>query len=1178
MSETKKEMKSMDGNMAAAHVAYAFTEVAAIYPITPSSPIAEYIDDWAAAGKRNIFGNVIRVVELQSEAGAAGAVHGALQSGVLSSTYTASQGLLLMIPNMYKMSGELLPAVLHVTARSLSTHALSIFGDHSDVYAVRQTGFAMLASGSVQEVMDLGSVAHLAAIKGRVPFLHFFDGFRTSHEIQKIEVIDYNQLAGLLDYTALEEFRHRALNPENPVTRGTSQNPDIYFQMREASNRYYDAIPDMVEGYMREISNITGREYLPFNYYGAKDAEYVIVAMGSVTETLKEVIDVLVSQGEKVGLLSVHLYRPFSKKYFMKVIPSTVRRIAVLDRTKEPGANGGPLYREVREIFYTADKSPIVVGGIYGLSSKDVTPGRLLPVFDNLKSFEPKNFFTVGIIDDVTFRSLPIGEQRYLGPKNTFAAKFYGLGADGTVGANKNSMKIIGDNTGLYAQAYFAYDAKKSGGLTVSHLRFCKDPIKSTYLIHHPSFVACHVPSYIYQYDVLDGLDREGTFLLNSIWDAEETKRRLPDRMKKYLADYEIKFYVINATKIAEDLGLGNRTNSIMQAAFFKLSGVIEYEKAVEYMNKAIKKSYGLKGEHVVKMNIDAIAHAAEGLIKIEIPSEWKNISLLKSNNIFGKKSFVNKVFEPMNVQEGNQLSVSAFIDRPDGTFPQGTAALEKRGIAVKVPEWIPANCIQCNQCSYVCPHAVIRPFLLDAKEAASLPGGIPVLDGKGKDLDAYKFRIQVSVLDCTGCGNCADICPAKEKALVMMPLDSQLDQANNWMHMHHNVTYKDTVLPKTTIKGSQFAQPLFEFSGACSGCGETPYIKLLTQLFGDRMMIANATGCSSIYGGTAPSTPYTVNAKGRGPSWASSLFEDAAEYGYGMYLGVEHMKQRIIDLTKKFLEGGLSPETKLALGEWIENRNDAQKSIEITARLIPLLEAESDNSAKEILSLRQYLIKKSVWSIGGDGWAYDIGFGGLDHVIASGEDINLLVLDTEVYSNTGGQSSKSTPTAAVAKFAAAGKRIRKKDLGMMAMSYGYVYVAQIAMGASQMQTLRAIQEAEAYPGPSLVIAYSPCINHGLRNGMGKSQKEEKLAVESGYWATYRFNPLLEKEGKNPFTLDSKEPDWTKFQDFLSGEVRYSSLKKQFPEAADELFQAAETNAKWRYNSYRRLAALDYSK
>jgi pyruvate-ferredoxin/flavodoxin oxidoreductase len=1167
----KKKMKSMDGNNAAAYVAYAFTEVAAIYPITPSSTMAEYVDEWSAHDKKNIFGDKVKVVELQSEGGAAGTLHGSLQAGALTTTFTASQGLLLMIPNMYKISGELLPAVFHISARSLSAQALSIFGDHSDVCSARQTGFAMLATGSVQEVMDLGGVAHLASIKSRVPFMHFFDGFRTSHEIQKIEVIDYEIFSELLDRDALDAFRKRALNPADPVTRGTAQNPDIYFQEREASNSYYNAVPEIVEGYMKEISRVTGRNYSLFDYYGAPDAENIIIAMGSVTETVRETIDYLNAAGEKYGLVAVHLYRPFSAKHFLQAVPSTVKRIAVLDRTKEPGANGEPLYLDVRDVYYGRPGAPLIVGGRYGLSSKDTTPAQIIAVYENLKLPEPKNRFTVGIVDDVTFTSLPVGGNISVVPSGTYEAKFYGLGSDGTVGANKNSIKIIGDNTDMYAQAYFAYDSKKSGGITISHLRFGKKPIQSTYLVTTPDFVACHVPSYLDRYDMIRGLKQGGTFLLNSVWDVEETKKRIPGRFKKYFADNDINLYIINATVIAEEIGLGTRTNSIMQAAFFKLSNVIPYDLAVKEMKGAIEKTYGKKGDDIVSMNYAAIDKGAENVVKIEIPAEWKSAVASAEDGDTSIPEFVKKIVIPMNNQDGDSLPVSAFRDMADGTFPPGTSAYEKRGIAVHVPEWQPDNCIQCNQCSYVCPHAVIRPFLLNEAEAAAAPASAVLVQGKGKGLDIYKYRIQVSPLDCTGCGNCADTCPAKEKALVMKPLETQLPNQDNWIYMNGKVTYKSDIIDRKTVKGSQFCQPLFEFSGACAGCGETPYIKLLTQLYGDRMMIANATGCSSIYGGSAPATPYTVNAEGRGPSWASSLFEDNAEYGFGMSLGVEKIRDRIAGLAKSLIDSGASAPLKEALAAWVDSMNNGEASVKTSQALIPLLEKEKTGPAAEIFKLKDYLMKRSVWVIGGDGWAYDIGYGGLDHVLASGDDINVLVLDTEVYSNTGGQSSKATPVAAVAKFAAAGKRIRKKDLGMMAMSYGYVYVAQVAMGANQNQYMKAVLEAEAYPGPSLIIAYSPCINHGLRAGMGKTQHESKIAVESGYWQLYRYNPLLEAEGKNPFTLDSKEPDWSKFQDFLAGEVRYTSLQKEFPDEAGDLFKAAEQNAKWRYNSYKKL-------
>jgi pyruvate-ferredoxin/flavodoxin oxidoreductase len=1176
---TKKKFVTCDGNYAAAHVAYMFSEVAAIYPITPSSTMAEYVDEWSANGRKNIFNQTVRVVEMQSEAGAAGAVHGSLQSGALTSTFTASQGLLLMIPNMYKISGELLPGVFHVSARSLAAQALSIFGDHSDVMSTRQTGFAMLATGSVQEIMDMAAVAHLTSIKTRIPFLHFFDGFRTSAEVQKIEVIDQEDLVKLLDWKSLQEFRDRALNPEHPVTRGTAQNPDIYFQSREAANRFYDVVPDVVEAYMQEINKIIGREYHPFTYYGSKDAENIVIAMGSVTETLKEVIDYLVEKGEKIGLITVHLYRPFSVKYFMKVCPSTVKRICVLDRTKEPGANGDPLFLDIKELFYGKANAPVIVGGRYGLSSKDTTPGQMMAVIKNLKLKEPKNQFTVGIVDDVTFKSLPVEPEVNVIKKGTFEGKFYGIGADGTVGANKNSIKIIGSTTDKYSQAYFAYDSKKSGGITISNLRFGDTPIRAPYLVISPDFVACHVPSYLDKYDMLAGLKKGGTFLLNSIWDVEETKKRIPDHMKKYMADNEINFYIINATAIAEEIGLGNRTNTIMQSAFFKISGVIPYEKAVEEMKKAIVKDFGKKGEEIVKMNHAAVERGGT-VTKIEIPKDWKN---LKANYVITKlkgdiPEFINNVAIPINSLKGDDLPVSVFAGREDGTFPAGTTAFEKRGIAVNVPEWIPENCIQCNQCSYVCPHACIRPFLFNEKEASGMPKDSKLIKANGKALEGLQYKIQVSVLDCTGCSNCADVCPSKTKALVMKPLEGQLAEIERWNYIEKNVTYKDTLMPKdAAIKNTQFAQPLFEFSGACAGCGETPYIKLITQLFGDRMIVSNATGCSSIYGGSAPSTPYTVNQQGKGVAWANSLFEDNAEYGLGIAVGTRQIRERIALIMKGALES-VGTQTKEAFNEWIAGMNNAAQSVTATEKVRAALKNEKNPVAAEIKKLDQYLVKKSVWSFGGDGWAYDIGYGGLDHVIATGEDINLLVLDTEVYSNTGGQASKSTPIGAIAKFAASGKRVRKKDLGMMAITYGYCYVAQVSMGASQSQYLKAIREAEAFPGPSLIIAYAPCINQGLRAGMGKSQSQAKLAVESGYWHLYRYNPTLEKQGQNPFQLDSKEPNWAEFQNFLGSEVRYSSLKKAFPAEATELFKAAEENAKWRYKSYQRFAAMDYAK
>ncbi len=1167
-----------DGNQAASHVAYMFSEVACIYPITPSSTMAEYVDEWAANGLKNMFGEEVKVVEMQSEAGAAGALHGALQAGALCTTFTASQGLLLMIPNMYKIAGELLPGVFHVSARTVAAHALSIFGDHSDIYATRQTGFAMLASGSVQEIMDLAGVAHLTAIKSRIPFMHFFDGFRSSAEVQKIEYLEMEDLKKLVDWDALETFRNSALNPEHPVTRGTAQNPDIFFQAKEAINRFYEPIPDLVNAYMQEINKLTGRDYKPFTYYGSPDAENIIVAMGSVTETIKETIDYLAEKGEKLGLVTCHLYRPFSSKYFFDVLPKNIKRITVLDRTKEPGADGEPLYLDIRSIFYDTGMKPMILGGRYGLSSKDTTPAMMMSVFENMKLKEPKNHFTVGIVDDVTFTSLPVLPDINVCCTGTYAAKFYGLGSDGTVGANKNSIKIIGDTTDKYCQAYFAYDSKKSGGITTSHLRFGDKPIRSPYLVNSPDFVACHVPSYLDKYDMLKGLVRKGTFLLNSIWDVEETKHRLPDHMKKYMAENKINFYIINATQIAEELGLGTRTNTIMQAAFFKVANVIPYDKAESEMKKAIYKTYGRKGEDVVNMNYAAIDKGSE-VIKVEIPAEWANIKLEKKADTRNVPAFIKEVMEPINSLKGDELPVSAFLGREDGTFPAGTSQYEKRGIAVNVPEWQPNECIQCNQCSYVCPHAAIRPFLLTEEEAKNAPAGSDTIQGIPGALKAYRFRIQVSVLDCTGCSNCADVCPSKNKALIMKPLETQHDQIERWTYMHEKVGYKDTVVDRfVNVKNSQFAQPLFEFSGACAGCGETPYIKSITQLFGERMVVSNATGCSSIYGGSAPSTPYTTNKNGHGPAWANSLFDDNAEYGYGISLGANKMRSRIALRMKENIDN-VSAATKEAFEEWLGVFDNGEASKAASAKVVDACSNEKAPVAAEILSLKQYLVKKSHWIFGGDGWAYDIGYGGLDHVLASGEDVNVLVLDTEVYSNTGGQASKSTPVGAVAKFAASGKKIRKKDLGIMAMSYGYVYVAQVAMGANNAQFFKALKEAEAYPGPSLIIAYSPCINHGLRDGMGKTQAQTKAAVEAGYWHNYRYNPLLEAEGKNPFTLDSKEPDWSKFQEFLKSEVRYTSLVKAFPKEAEVLFKAAEENSRWRYRQYQRLAsAPDFAK
>lgn len=1173
----EKQFMTCDGNAAAAHIAYMFSEVSCIYPITPSSPMAENVDEWAAKGRKNMFGETVRVIEMQSEAGAAGAVHGSLQAGALTSTYTASQGLLLMIPNMYKIAGELLPCVFHVSARALAAHALNIFGDHADVYAARQTGFAMLASGSVQEVMDLSAVSHLTAIKSRVPFVNFFDGFRTSHEIQKIEALDMEDLRGLVDMEALQAFRSRSLNSETPVTRGTAQNPDIYFQGREACNKFYELVPDLVAGYMDEISKLTGRKYRPFDYYGAPDAENIIIAMGSITDTIREVIDYKLAQGEKVGLIAVHLYRPFSAKYFMEAVPASVKRITVLDRTKEPGANGDPLYLDVKDIFYGKANAPLIVGGRYGMGSKDVTPAQIIAIYKNMALNEPKNQFTVGIVDDVTFKSLPLEQEVKVTSDSTYEAKFYGLGSDGTVGANKNSIKIIGGATNKYCQAYFAYDSKKSGGFTASHLRFGDEPIRSTYLVTTPDFVACHVPAYIHQYDVLKGLKKGGSFLLNSLWDAEETAKHMPNHMKKYLADNEINFYIINGTKIGQELGLGNRTNTIMQSAFFKITNVIPYELAVKEMKAAIVKSYGTKGEAIVNMNYAAVdAGGKEGnLVKVNVPAEWKNLPDEMPGHDGNRPEFIRNVVDVMNAQKGDDLPVSAFVGREDGTFPCGTAKYEKRGIAVNVPEWQVENCIQCNQCAYVCPHAAIRPFLMTNEELAAAPAGTQSKPAIGKELAGYQFRIQVSPLDCTGCGNCADVCPAKTKALVMKPLESQEVEMPRWEYMDKKVGYKQVVEPNN-VKNSQFVQPLFEFSGACAGCGETPYIKLITQLFGERMMVANATGCSSIYGASAPSTPYCTNYKtGRGPAWANSLFEDNAEFGFGMAEGANRLRERV----KRLLEENMSAfsaAVQAAATAWIAGFDDKDQTLALSDALLAALEKETAPVAKEILSLKAYFTKKSQWIFGGDGWAYDIGYGGVDHVLASGHDVNILVVDTEVYSNTGGQSSKSTPTGAVAKFAASGKRVRKKDLGMMAMSYGYVYVAQVAMGANQAQYIKALKEAEAYPGPSLIIAYAPCINHGLKASMGKSQAEEKKAVECGYWQLYRYNPLLECEGKNPFQLDSKEPDFSKFREFLMGEVRFNSLVKAAPADAEKLFETTEANAKWRYEGYKRHAEMKY--
>ncbi len=1170
-----KKFKTMDGNCAAAHCAYAFTEVAAIYPITPSSTMAEYVDQWSANGLKNIFGQTVEVVEMQSEAGAAGAVHGSLQGGALTTTFTASQGLLLMIPNMYKIAGELLPTVFHVSARALAAHALNIFGDHQDVMACRQTGFALLASGSVQETMDLGGVAHLASIKGRVPFLHFFDGFRTSHEIQKIEVMDYEDLKGLVDWDALKSFKDNALNPEHPVLRGTAQNPDIYFQGREASNTFYDKIPDIVADYMAEITKITGREYKPFNYYGAPDATKVIVAMGSVCEALEETVDYLNARGEKVGVVKVHLYRPFSAKYFFDVMPETVKEIAVLDRTKEPGSLGEPLYLDICNLYTGKANAPRIIGGRYGLGSKDTTPTQLATVFAELDKKDAKNGFTIGIVDDVTNLSLENIEKINAAPEGATRCKFWGFGSDGTVGANKDAIKIIGDNTDLYAQAYFDYDSKKSGGVTMSHLRFGKQPIKSTYLLDEADYIACHKPAYIYQYDILEGLKRGGTFLLNCVWSPEELEERLPAAMKRYIAENEIKFYTINAVKIASSIGLGERINMVTQSAFFKLANVIPIDEAVPLLKDAIKRTYGKKGDKIVAMNCEAVDKALDAIVEINVPASWRDAKDEVKAEKKDVPEFITKIVEPVNAQRGNKLPVSTFAGIEDGTFMQGTSQYEKRTVAVMVPEWDVAKCIQCNQCSLVCPHAAIRPILLNEEEAANAPASFEVKDAVGPQLKGLKFRMQVSPRDCLGCGVCANVCPEKVQALKMVPVDTAVDNdADNWEYAM-TVSIKDDLMTKDTVKGSQFAKPLLEFSGACAGCGETPYIKLITQLFGDRMMVANATGCTSIWGGSAPSMPYTKNAEGKGPAWANSLFEDNAEFGLGMAVAVRKIRETLKAKMEEAISAGVDAKTADAFRAWIDGMNDAEASKAATKEVIEALKSADMNVAgvKDVAERTDFLVKRSNWAFGGDGWAYDIGYGGLDHVIASGEDINIFVVDTEVYSNTGGQSSKATPTAAVAKFAASGKKVKKKDLGMIATTYGYVYVAQIALGANPAQAIKALREAESYPGPSLIIAYAPCINHGIKakGNMANSIAEEKKAVDTGYWHLWRYNPTLKDEGKNPFTLDSKEPTG-QIRDFLEGENRYLMLKQAFPEVAEDLFTKAEKDLLERYENYKRMA------
>ncbi len=1175
---TKKVLKSMDGNEAAAYTSYAFTEVAGIYPITPSSPMADKVDLWAAQGKKNLFGSTVNVVEMQSEAGAAGTVHGSLQAGALTTTYTASQGLLLKVPNMYKIAGELLPGVIHVSARSIAAQALSIFGDHQDIYAARQTGFAMIASNSVQEAMDLGGVAHLSAIKGSIPFLHFFDGFRTSHEIQKIEVMDYEVYRSLIDFDKVDEFRKRALNPEHPVMRGSAQNDDIYFQTREAQNKYYEAIPDIVADYMSEISKVTGREYAPFVFYGAKDATDIIISMGSVNETIKETIDYLVAQGRKIGLLNVHLYRPFSKDYFFKALPQTVERIAVLDRTKEPGSAGEPLFVDVVAMF-NGKKSPLIIGGRYGLSSKDTTPAQIVAVYDNLAN-EQKHPFTIGIIDDVTHLSLEVDNSIDVAHETVTECLFYGLGSDGTIGANKNTIKIIGEQTDLYAQAYFAYDSKKSGGVTRSFLRFGKDPIRSTYYVDKPHFISCSRDAYLDKYDMIDGLRPNGTFLLNTVSSPEEVINLLPNKVKRLLAEKNAKFYIIDAVNSALEIGLGNRTNMIMQSAFFKLNEqIMPYDEAEKHMKDYAKQLYGRKGDEIVNMNIKAIESGTKGLVEVAVDPAWKDLEdevLMLDPN---RPEFVKKVVDPVNSIKGYELPVSAFTGYEDGTFEVGTTAYEKRGIADFVPNWLPENCIQCNQCAYVCPHAVIRPFLLNDEEMKNAPADLETLKAIGKNADGLQYKIQISTLDCTGCEVCVNVCPGKKgvKALEMKPIHDEIEagEVENTTYMFEKVSEKRDVYGVSNVKGSQFAKPLFEFSGACAGCGETPYVKLVTQLFGDRMIVANATGCSSIYGGSAPVTPYTTNEAGEGPAWANSLFEDNAEFGFGMAIASETLRNRIHNLMLDNVNE-VSGRLQELMNTWIENRGSGDITREIRDELVSELKACDKEFAKNILKHEDQLVKKSVWIFGGDGWAYDIGFGGLDHVIANNLDVNILVLDTEVYSNTGGQSSKASQIGSIAQFTATGKEVAKKDLAAIAMTYGHVYVAQCALGSSQNQFLKAIKEAEAHNGPSIVIAYSPCIAHGIKGGMGNSIAQEKNAVDAGYWMTFRYNPALEAEGQNPLTIDSKEPNWDLHREFLLSERRYAALKVVNSEKLDELIENNIKDAKKRYNYYKRFESLEY--
>ncbi|MDR7871104.1 MAG: pyruvate:ferredoxin (flavodoxin) oxidoreductase [Tissierellaceae bacterium] len=1167
------KFQTMDGNQAAAYASYALTEVSSIFPITPSTPMAEVVDEWAAHGNKNIFNQTVKVVEMQSEAGAVGTMRGSLQAGSLASTYTASQGLLLMIPNLYKMSGELLPGVFHVSARTIGTHALSIYGDHQDVMACRQTGVAMLASVNPQQCMDLGIISHLSAIKSRLPFIHFFDGFRTSHEYQKIEVVDYKLIEELVDFKAIEEFKNRALSPNHPVARGTTQNPDIFFQQRESSNPFYNAVPDIVQNYMDKFAEKTGRKYKLFDYYGCENAEHVIIAMGSVCDTISETIDHLNSKGEKYGLINVHLYRPFSEKHLLEALPKTVKKIAVLDRTKEPGAGGEPLYLDVVKALKDMGNAPLIIGGRYGLSGKDTRPSQIIAVFNNLKKDSPLDRFTIGIVDDVTHLSLPEEDIVDTTPKGTIQCRIWGLGSDGTVGANKTAISIIGDKTDKYVQGYFSYDSKKSGGTTVSHLKFGDKPLRSPYLVYDADYVACHNSSFIYKLDLLKGLKKGGTFVLNCPWEVSELEEKIPDTIRNYIAQNNIKFYIIDAMKIASEVGLGNRINMVMQSVFFKLADIIPIDKALEYLKENVVEMYGRKGKDVVEKNHKAIDNAISGLIEVEVPASWADAEDDDEGEVKQLPDFIKEIERPMARQEGDELPVSAFVGMEDGTFPLGVTAYEKRGIAPQVPEWILERCIQCGRCSYVCPHATIRLMLLDEEEVSRKPDAFETKKASGKGFEEYQLRVQVSPLDCTGCGNCADVCPAKGKALIMQPAEHEMDtQSDNW-EFAMTLTQKE-VGGKFTLRGSQFKRPLLEFNGACPGCGETPYIRLLTQLFGDRMMISNATGCSSIWGGSAPSIAYCTTADGKGPAWINPLFEDGAEFGYGMLLGVKQSRGKLVELMDEALNSSLDESIKAVIKEWLDKKDDGEESKLASEKVLDALENYQDKSntlVKDILDKKDFLIKRSVWSIGGDGWAYDIGYNGLDHVLASGDDINIFVMDTEIYSNTGGQASKSTPKSSVAKFAAGGKRTKKKDLGLISMTYGYIYVAQIAMGADMNQTIKAIKEAEAYPGPSLIIGYSPCISHGIRTGMGTSMMEERKAVEAGYWHLYRYNPLLKEEGKNPFTLDSKEP-FADYKDFIKGEIRYSSLANVFPEYAEDLYEKSKEDAEERYRKYKKLS------